>query len=203
MDPLSSMWETVPPATPDDLAGARRRLLEGMRTRRRRVVTVPRLLVVAGVVTAAVVTPLIAGTGTSAYAVIERPDGTIAVTVNELRDPEGLAAELAAVGVKADITFLEPRTRCAVPRFESVDGAYGGPPLSKEELMRETRRWRSVKATRPISVREIGILPEHIGPDETLVLEFRDNQNADVPWTMGAWLARSGTPVHPCDRVPA
>ncbi|MFF3664308.1 hypothetical protein [Microtetraspora malaysiensis] len=40
----------------------------------------------------------------------------------------------------------------------------------------------------PISVREVRIFPEHIGPDEPLVPEFRDHRDAHVPWRLGAWL---------------
>ncbi|MEV0974774.1 hypothetical protein [Microtetraspora glauca] len=32
------------------------------------------------------------------------------------------------------------------------------------------------------------IFPEHIGPDEPLVPEFRDHRDAHVPWRLGAWL---------------
>ncbi|SDJ71681.1 hypothetical protein [Nonomuraea jiangxiensis] len=208
MDSLKAMWATVPPATPDDLAGARQRLLDGMRARpgagtaRRRVVTVPRLVVAAGVVAAVSVASAVITPGTPAYAVGENPDGTITVTVNELRDPEGLEADLEAAGIKADVTYLAPNTRCEGPRFASVDGKYDGPPFdTPEEMRRAHEGWRSAKATRPISVRTIGIHPEHIQPNETLVLEFRENQNSDVPWTLGAFLARAGAPVQPCTPV--
>jgi hypothetical protein len=201
MDALKTMWETVPPAGAADLAGARRRLLNGMHARRR-VVTAPRLLVAAGVAAAATITPLIIGTGTSAYAVTHGPDGIIRVTVNELRDPAGLQAELRAAGIKADVTFLAPGTRCAGPRFASVDAAYDGPAAAgPNELRALVNESRSLKVTRPISVREIGISPEYIKPGETLVLEFRDNQNANQPWELGAWLARAGTPVKPCTPI--
>lgn len=196
MDTLKAMWETVPPATPEDLAGARRRLLNGMHPRRR-VVTAPRLLIAAGVAVAAALTPLIIGTGTPAYAVTKSPDGTITVTVNELRDPAGLQAELGAAGVKADVSFVAPGMRCESGRFVSVDPAYGGSGATGPD----EERWRSLKATRPISMREIRIAPEHINPDETLVLEYRDNQNTHQPWRLGAWLAQAGTPVKPCTPV--
>ncbi|WP_433420321.1 hypothetical protein ACQP1V_07815 [Microtetraspora malaysiensis] len=39
-----------------------------------------------------------------------------------------------------------------------------------------------------ISVREVRILPEHIGPDEPLAPEFRDHRDAHAPWRLGAWL---------------
>ncbi|WP_223166799.1 hypothetical protein [Nonomuraea sp. SYSU D8015] len=204
MDALKTMGERIPPATPEDLAGARRRLLDGMHPRaRRRVVTGPRLLVAAGVAAAAAVTPLIVGgTGTSAYAVSKSPDGTLTVTLTELRDPEGLEAELHKAGVKADVTFLPPGKACGVPRFVGADASYGGPPVDSVEEMREhVNTLRSFKAIRPSSG-AFQIFPEYIKRGETLVLEFSDGENAQVLWRMGAWLAKADTPVEPCKPVP-
>ncbi|MET7339167.1 hypothetical protein [Nonomuraea sp. NPDC005650] len=199
-DALKSMWENIPPATPEDLAGARRRLLDGMHARRR-VVTRPRLLVAAGIAAAAAVTPLIVGTGTSAYAVSKGPDGTLTVTLNELRDPEGLEAELGKAGVKADVTFLAPGTRCAVPRFVGADDTYGGPPVDgPDELREQVSKARSFKAIRSSSG-TFQIFPEYIKPHETLVLEFSDGENAQVLWRLGSWLAKAGSPVKPCTPV--
>ncbi|MEU5867268.1 hypothetical protein ABZ815_39265 [Nonomuraea sp. NPDC047529] len=201
MDALKAMWETIPPATPDELAGARQRLLHGMRPRRR-VVTGPRLLVAAGLAAGLTVAPLIIGTEPAAHAVTRSPDGTVEVTVNELSDPAGLEAELAAVGIKADVTFLAPATRCAGPRFAGVDRAYGGEPASNaSELRSLVEESRSFKATRVTSVRTIRIFPQYIKPGETLVVEFRDNRNPQVPWRLGAWLAEAGTSVKPCTPV--
>ncbi|MEV0345899.1 hypothetical protein AB0H88_09030 [Nonomuraea sp. NPDC050680] len=201
MDALKTMWDTVPPAAPEDLAGARRRLMDGMHARRR-VVTAPRMLVAAGVAAVAAITPLIVGTGTPAFAVTKSSDGTIRVTVNELRDPAGLEAELGEAGIKADVTFLAPRMRCDGPRFAGVDGAYDGPAVNSPDELRSTvEKSRTFKATRTLSVKEIAIFPAYIKPDETLVLEFRDNQNAEVPWQLGAFLAQAGAPVKPCTPI--
>ncbi|MEU8195789.1 hypothetical protein AB0C10_18585 [Microbispora amethystogenes] len=199
MKALDDMWQDVPVASFEDLAGARRRLMDGMHTRRR-VVTAPRLLVAAGVAAAAVAAPLIAGGGTPAYAVTENPDGTITVALNEMRDPEGLRADLLAAGVTADVSFLAPRTRCADPRFEGTDPSYGSPGPTGA-LRTGVERWRSFQATQVVDVHKIRIRPEFIRPGETLVLEFRDNRNAQRPWTLGAWLARAGSPVKPCTPV--
>jgi hypothetical protein len=201
MDALKTMWQDIPPATPEDLAGARRRLLDGMRTRRR-VVTVPRVLVTAAAAAAVALTPQLIGTGTSAYAVTKAQDGTLTVTLNELRDPDGLEAELAAAGVKADVTFLAPGTRCQVPRFAGVDGTYGGPPVANAEELRElVSKARSHRAIRGGSGK-FQIFPAHIKPGETLVLEFSDERSAQVLWRMGSWLAAAGSPVEPCTPVP-
>lgn len=198
MDELKTMWAAVPPATPEDLAGARRRLLNGMRARRR-FVTTPRLLVAAGIAAAVSISPLLIGTGTPAYAVTKSPDGTISVAVNELRNPEGLEADLQAVGIKADVTFLPPDTRCAQePRFASVDPAYDGLGTLKPGVDKE---WRSLRATRPVSPQELRIFPEHIRPNETLVLQYWDTPNGPGPWKLGAWLAQADTSVKPCTPI--
>jgi|GEM_PF-4515785 len=198
MDALKTMWETIPPATESELAGARRRLLSGIHSRRR-LVTTPRLLVAAGATATAVATALVLGSGAPAYAVAESPDGTLTVTVNELHDPDGLEAKLAAAGVKADVTFLAPGTLCAPPRFTGVDATYGGPPADGPGKLRSaTKAARSSQAATVTSVRTIRIAPEHIRPGETLVMEFRDNLNAQVPWHLGMWLAKAGSPVKPC-----
>ncbi|MGS2646966.1 hypothetical protein [Streptosporangium sp. LJ11] len=201
MDTLKAMWETIPPATPEELAGARRRLLDGMHPRRR-FVTAPRLLVAAGVAAAVAVIPLIIGNDTPAYALAKSSDGTLTVTVNELRDPEGLQAKLGAAGIKADVTFLAAGTRCVAPRFAGVDPSYDGPPTTgPDELRSLVNESRSLKAATVTSVRTIRISPEHIRPGETLVMEFRDNPNAQVPWRLGTWLAQADTPVQPCTPV--
>ncbi|MEU9832372.1 hypothetical protein AB0D67_12650 [Streptosporangium sp. NPDC048047] len=198
MDALKSMWQAVPPATPEELAGARRRLLDGMRPRRR-VAAVPWWPVAAGVAAALVLIPSVFGTGAPAYAVTRSQDGTIGVVVNELRDPAGLQARLGTAGVRADVTFLEPGTLCATPRFAGVDRTYDGPAASgADELRSLVTGSRSFDAVRVTSVRTIRIFPRHIRPGETLVVEFRDNRDARVPWLLGAWLARAGTPVKRC-----
>ncbi|WP_345572670.1 hypothetical protein [Nonomuraea rosea] len=199
MDDLKTMWASIPPATPEDLSGARRRLLDGMHPRRR-VVTVPRLAIAAGVAAGVAATALVAGTGTSAYAVSKSPDGTLTVTLSELRDPEGLEAELGKAGINADVTFLAPGTHCVAPRFTGVDESYGGPPVGPEELRKQVARARSFKAIRG-GPGAFQIFPEYIRPHETLVLEFSDGENAEVLWRMGSWLAKAGSPVKPC--VPA
>jgi len=201
MDALKAMWETVPPGTTEDLAGARHRLLDGMRAPRR-VVTAPRALIAAAAATAAIaLTSQVIG-GASAYAVTKDPDGTLTVTLTELRDPEGLEAELAAAGVKADVTFLASGTRCQVPRFVGADESYGGPPVDSPDALREqANRTRSSKAIQWGSG-TFQIFPEHVKRGETVVLEFSDERSAQVLWRMGSWLAEADSAVQPCTPVP-
>ncbi|MFI9558040.1 hypothetical protein [Nonomuraea endophytica] len=199
MNELKSMWATVQPGTEEDLAGARRRLLNGMRPRRR-FATAPRLLVAAGAAAAVVATPLIVATGTPAYAVTTNPDGTITVAVNELRDPDALEADLRAAGVAADVTFLPTDTWCAeTPRFDSVDAAYDSEVAPAPG---EVQRWRSFQATRILSQRELKISPEHIRPGETVVLEYSETPAGPGPWQLGTWLAEAGSTVKPCTPIP-
>ncbi|MEV4083866.1 hypothetical protein ACGFJC_24900 [Nonomuraea fuscirosea] len=199
MDELTTMWATVPPASPAELAGARRRLLNGMRPRRR-FVTTPRLLVAAGIAVAISTSSLLIGTGSAAYAVTKNPDGTISVAVHELRNPAGLEADLRGLGIKADVTFLPPDTRCAQePRFASVDPAYGGSGGFEPGA---DKKWRSLRATRPVSPQMLRIFPAHINPDETLVLQYWETPDGPGPWRLGAWLAQAGTSVKPCTPVP-
>ncbi|MFI6299068.1 hypothetical protein ACIBEJ_46285 [Nonomuraea sp. NPDC050790] len=200
MNELKSMWATIPPATQEDLAGARRRLMDGMSPRRRRFAATPRLAVAAGAAAAVAAAALVVGTGTPAYAVTTNPDGTITVAVNELRDPEALEADLLAAGVRADVTFLPTDTWCAeTPRFDSVDGAYGG---DKPHERGDEKGWRSFRATKPISQRELLISPQHVWPGETVVLEYSETPAGPAPWQLGTWLAKAGSTVKPCTPIP-
>jgi hypothetical protein len=217
MEQLKTMWASVPPAGPEELAGARQRLLDGMRhprraviplrgpggvRHRRRAVTLPRALAAAAAAAVLGFAPQVIG-GSSAYAVTQDPDGTITVTLSDLRDPDGLEAELADAGVRSDVTFLEPGTRCQVSRFEGADATYGGLPVNNAAELRDL-----IEGARTSDAIEIGggstfrIHPEHIRDGETLVLEFRDGQGQTL-WTLGAWLARAGSPVEPCTPVAA
>ncbi|MEU8324325.1 hypothetical protein AB0C33_38725 [Nonomuraea sp. NPDC048881] len=214
MDELKTMWVT-PPGTPDDLAGARRRLLDGMDgppVRRRifggarAIFTGPRLLVAAGVAMAAVAAPLVIGDGEPAYAVAKNPDGTLIVTINELQDPEGLQAALNAQGIKADVTYNPRDKKCASGRFVGADYMYGSP--NPENLTAEQRKefyrpenWRSRDVTRPISKDKFRISPKFMRTGETLVLEFRLGNDPGVSWSLGAWLAKAGSSVMPCTLV--
>jgi hypothetical protein len=60
------------------------------------------------------------GQGTAqlaAYTVATHPDGTIQVTIRELRDAAGLQRTLRADGVPANVTFLGPvNTSCRIER---------------------------------------------------------------------------------------
>jgi hypothetical protein len=56
----------------------------------------------------------------TAWTVVSRPDGVVAVTIRELRDPAGLARRLRADGIPASITYHGyPNTAC---RLYPADG---------------------------------------------------------------------------------
>ncbi|YCK34388.1 hypothetical protein ACNF49_09950 [Actinomadura sp. ATCC 39365] len=72
--------------------------------------------------------------GAPAYAVTGTADGGVSVEINAFRDPDGLASELAAAGVKAVVDYLpygqvckEPRGQhgTAEGRFEASIGSSG------------------------------------------------------------------------------
>jgi hypothetical protein len=71
----------------------------------------------------------------AAWTVTRQADGTITVTVRQLRDPQGLQRRLRADGVPASVTFFghEPRACQRYPRMSAVLMAeiFGGqgPPL--------------------------------------------------------------------------
>ncbi|MFI7455264.1 hypothetical protein ACIBQX_47905 [Nonomuraea sp. NPDC049714] len=110
---------------------------------------------------------------------------------------------MIAAGVTADVTFSAPGKKCADDRFTSADPAYGKIPegMGTAKLWDDAKNWRSRKAIRPVSMHEFKIYPRHMKPGETLVLEFRDNQNPRQPWQLGGWPATAETPVKPCVAV--
>jgi len=75
--------------------------------------------------TAAVVLPLVFGAGAprvpavghngitlAAYTVVRNADGSLTVTINDLRDPQGLQRKLAATGVSAKVTVSDQGPSC-------------------------------------------------------------------------------------------
>lgn len=139
---------------------------------------------VAGVAAAgAVAVPLVAGSATPAYAITTNPDGSVTVKINEFRHPDRLQADLAARGIRSDITYLAPGKRCAIDPFPGQHGRPTDP------------------ATWPIQIadnNEFKIAPQRIGPAQTLVLRFGENpqRNRGV---LGFWLGNG--PVKPCKIV--
>jgi hypothetical protein len=69
----------------------------------------------------------------AAWTVVRQADGTIQVTVRQLRDPAGLQSTLRADGVPASVTFFGRRPRACQPyaggrdQFSKVFGLFGAP----------------------------------------------------------------------------
>ncbi|MEV4578055.1 hypothetical protein AB0K16_32890 [Nonomuraea jabiensis] len=157
---------------------------------------------------AAVVVPLVPGSESAAYAVVKKSDGTVQVTVNEFRDPEGLEAKLEAEGITADVTFTEADKKCAPGRFVGADLAYD-PPSTRNMTEQERKEfdkpdnWRSRDAATPINRNTFLISPRFMRQGETLVLEFRPGNYPGMDWALGTYLAKAGSPVAPCKLVTA
>ncbi|GLW11152.1 hypothetical protein Misp01_62800 [Microtetraspora sp. NBRC 13810] len=89
----------------------------------------PRLALLAPALAAAglaVAAPMLLGGAEPAYAVTKEDDGTIFVTINEAKDPDGLEAELRALGLNAVVDYVPMGKKCSPqPRSERF--------LTKEE----------------------------------------------------------------------
>jgi hypothetical protein len=102
---LRESFTDVHATTPVEQIVSRSRVV---RARRR----IPRVAAAAGVAGAAVlgVAALLPshapGLQLAAWTVVKRADGTIYVTINELKDPAGLQSTLRADGVPASVTFF-------------------------------------------------------------------------------------------------
>ncbi|MBB5080828.1 hypothetical protein [Nonomuraea endophytica] len=141
---------------------------------RRRKVTVRRLLAgaaAAGIAaTVAVAAPQLLGGETPAYAVTQRADG-VYVQVNEFRDADKLEADLAARGIKADVTYIELGKRCAAGRGQ----------VAGEDKVIDPKTWQnspSAKAVRP-DRKGVLIKPEYVGAGQTVMMEFTENTGRD------------------------
>ncbi|GLW11148.1 hypothetical protein Misp01_62760 [Microtetraspora sp. NBRC 13810] len=150
---------------------------------------------------AAVMIPLVTGTETAAYALTTRPDGSIILKIHDFRDPDLVERDLAALGVTADIAYLELSQQCSPARranraYESWEPAEPG------------ERSPDFQAAHPVAgTGGIGIFPRHIKRGETLVMDIRENMEPEDPekpravWMMTAYLADG--PVSPCVPVDA
>jgi hypothetical protein len=179
------------------------------RVRRSRKAHGRRLLTAAGIAgactLAAIVAPTVTGSEAAAYAVTRNADGSITVTINEMRDSGKLERDLAANGVRADITYLPQRKRCAGDgRGTSVDPQPPrGVPMKSRKMeewveghgnnMPTSRafRWPSPRKTPNV----FEVFPEYIQQDQMLVLELGES-HMTKQWKLGVYLI-SG-PVKPC-----
>lgn len=139
---------------------------------------------VAGVAAAgAVAVPLVTGSATPAYAITSNADGSVTVKINEFRHPDRLQADLAARGIRSDITYLAPGKNCAADPFP---GRHGHPTDPATWPIQDTDN------------NEYKITPQHIAPAQTLVLRFKENPQ-HTSAVLGFWLGNG--PVKPCKIV--
>jgi hypothetical protein len=160
----------------------------------------PRLLLgaAATVAAAAVMVVVIPGLGTTtAYSVQEGNSGTITVEVNRLENAEGLEAELAKFGVRADITYLPGKQECAPGRYTPVD-----------------RRLSGMQVSMGANVLRVTIPPGAVRDDETFVMAVSGEAippstepSQDGITDMGGFSGWTdfnvtGGPVQPCTAAP-
>lgn len=132
---------------------------------------------------AAVAAQVATGTAAPAYAITSNPDGTVTVKINEFRRPDRLQADLAARGIRTQITYLAPGENCAADPFPGRRG-----PSTDH-------------AAWPIQVtdrNEYKVVPHLLGPDQTLVVRFKENPRRTSA-VLGFWLGAG--PVKPCTIV--
>ncbi|MGI5273515.1 RNA polymerase sigma factor [Nonomuraea sp. CA-218870] len=142
---------------------------------------------------AAFVVPTLAGVASPAHAVSEDADGTIVVTIAELRDADQLERDLAALGVRADVTYAPAGKRCDGPRGDIVADRTAGRTALREP-------WTSYPKGGKLTID-----PARIGADQTLVMEFSERDPAEpagdgmTVWRYGGWIVRGE--VRPCALV--
>ncbi|MDA0638693.1 hypothetical protein OUY22_35235, partial [Nonomuraea sp. MCN248] len=123
--------------------------------------------------------------------VSEDADGTIVVTIAELRDADQLERDLAELGVRADVTYAPAGKRCDGPRGDIV---------ADRTALREPGTSLSYPKGGKLTID-----PARIGADQTLVMEFSERDPAEsaedgmTVWRYGGLIVRGE--VRPCALV--
>ncbi|MER5624710.1 hypothetical protein ABT061_27125 [Streptosporangium sp. NPDC002544] len=198
---IEELARLLPVPVERDLPAGRRRLLKefvmqeiqqdtrprervGRRLLRRPAFLVPALAAAAAL---AVAVPVFVSGGSPAYAVARNPDGTIHITINEAKNPEGLQASLRGMGLNAVVDYIPTGKKCSPqPRSQSF--------LSNQEA--------------PLSVwpapegQEVGftIDPRVVKDGQTAVLEFSVSESS-AGMIAGIWARVSDGPVADCELV--
>lgn len=120
---MSNFEERLLSALKDDIAARKAVVVADPPVRRRRVVGLAAAVAAVAAATV-VVMNVYGGAATPAYAVTKSADGSVEVRINEFRDPDELAAKLAAAGVPAVVDYLPADQTCKQPRGEHGAG-YG------------------------------------------------------------------------------
>lgn len=166
---------------------------------------------VAGLAAAALVAvPMVTGTENSAYALTENPDGSITLKINEFRDPDQVERDLAGLGVKADVSYVQPGKRCAPDRFSTVGEPTFTPeelrskdPEVKKRILKAMESSPSSQAYDTVPEGGLRIYPQKIKPDWTVVMEFTENEDQtsgpEKPRALWQFLFQvTDGPVKPC-----
>ncbi|MDX3103331.1 hypothetical protein ACIBO5_47400 [Nonomuraea angiospora] len=171
--------------------------------------------VAAAAAAAAIIVPIVI-TPDPAYAVTRNSDGSIQITIKEFRDADGLERELAGLGVRADITYLQAGMACEHNRYQDV----GAVNLTREEMKsllkdkdpkvqaKVEREMAQRLSERAIQVKNgVVIHPDMLSPGQTVVLEVMENTGAspesDTPQVLSSVTkgVAAGV-VKPCVQVP-
>lgn len=149
-------------------------------------------LVGVGVATIAVTRPA------PAYALTPTADGGVAVQVKQLAGADALKADLAARGIKADVTYTKPGTVCAPGRYRPVASAANSatPPPDDAERGGQIQQ---AEASAGSAGQTLGLPKSLVGSPYTVVLE--SSWTSDNSWTVTMGLADG--PVAACVEVPA
>ncbi|MFD1543957.1 hypothetical protein [Nonomuraea guangzhouensis] len=117
---MSNFEERLLSALKDDIAARKADMVVETPVRRRRIVGLAAAVAAATVVAINVY----GGAAAPAFAVTKSADGSVEVRINEFRDPDELAAKLAAAGVTTVVDYLPAGQTCKQPRGEHGAG-YG------------------------------------------------------------------------------
>ncbi|GAA2433380.1 hypothetical protein GCM10010191_54460 [Actinomadura vinacea] len=141
--------------------------------------------VLAAAVAVAVAGPQVLG-GDEAYAVSKQKDGTILITLGDMKNPKRLQGDLREMGLNAVVDFVPDGKQCAGPRVQNVL-----PASSKLSVLPEGDSDRGVFA----------IDPRVVKSGQTVVLEFALTEGIGPAWTAGMSPEITDGPVKPCKLV--
>lgn len=111
--------------------------------------------------------------------------------MTSFRDADRLEADLARHGIRADVTYLEPGTTCAIAL-----GGSGLAPEDKERLSTDPEEW--VVRAGDDDGKVVLIDPRDLKPDWTVVLRFSEDPDQDR--AMLGWTVVDG-PAPTCDVI--
>jgi hypothetical protein len=156
--------------------------------RRRRLVPVAALGLALAAALAAIVIALGSGGGTTAYAVISNPDGTVSVTIKELVGVRGAGEKLESLGVPVRVV----RSEAGCP---TRPGQYESAHLSAEQSQRIST------LAGPASSASVVITPSAIPPGDTVVIGARALESGPGVGAVGLEVAVYKGATPPCLRA--